>query len=281
MEEKKRSAAKVVTKLFPRIPKVTTLLLEFYVKRESGIELTREPLMHFCQEEVVLAAQDTLDKLNEQVITYQDMRDMAENLIGLHNLVYKKAQDIAKELGDSIRKLIIIVGELATSLEKVSDVPPTDWMGVGDAVMAKTAKLNMAEIAPFWTFIPKMKDFQCVKLLGAGGFGATVPIIASVVIVLLMVTIVFGLIVSRLKMVKQSGTSSLSGTKVTGADSEHVATTIAGIASKEAVTTPGGQTATSANSVGVDGSSSTSSHDFAGTAVETAEKDSHNTATVD
>ncbi|KAK8759729.1 hypothetical protein V5799_002639, partial [Amblyomma americanum] len=172
MEEKKRSAAKVVTKLFPRIPKVTTLLLEFYVKRESGIELTREPLMHFCQEEVVLAAQDTLDKLNEQVITYQDMRDMAENLIGLHNLVYKKAQDIAKELGDSIRKLIIIVGELATSLEKVSDVPPTDWMGVGDAVMAKTAKLNMAEIAPFWTFIPKMKDFQCVKLLGAGGFGA-------------------------------------------------------------------------------------------------------------
>ncbi|KAK8785020.1 hypothetical protein V5799_008615 [Amblyomma americanum] len=110
---------------------------------------------------------------------------------------------------------------------------------------------------------------------------ATVPIIASVVIVLLMVTIVFGLIVSRLKMVKQSGTSSLSGTKVTGADSEHVATTITGIASEEAVTTPGGQTATSANSVGVDGSSSTSSHDVAGTAVETAEKDSHNTATVD
>lgn len=172
MEEKKRAAAKVVTTLFPRIPKVTTLLLEFYIKREDTIVLTREPLSHFCQEEVVLAAQDILDKLNRQVITFQDVRDTAENLIGLHNLVYKKAPDIAKELGDNVRKLIVIIGELATSLEKVSDVPPTDWMGVGDTIVSKTEKLNLAEIAPFWSYIPKMKDFQCVKLLGAGGFGA-------------------------------------------------------------------------------------------------------------
>lgn len=177
MEEKKRSAAKVVTTVFPRIPKVTSLLLDFFIKRESGLELSREPLMHFCNEEVVLAAQDTLDKLTGQVITYQDMRDMAENLIGLHNLVYKKAQDIAKELGDSIRKLLVIVGELATSLEKVSDVPPTDWMGVGDAILEKTAKINMAQIAPFWTFIPKVNDFQCVKMLGAGGFGAVYKVL--------------------------------------------------------------------------------------------------------
>lgn len=172
MEEKKRAAAKVVTTLFPRIPKVTTLLLEFYIKREDTIVLTREPLSHFCQEEVVLAAQDILDKLNRQVITFQDVRDTAENLIGLHNLVYKRAPDIAKELGDNVRKLIVIIGELATSLEKVSDVPPTDWMGVGDTIVSKTEKLNLAEIAPFWSYIPKMKDFQCVKLLGAGGFGA-------------------------------------------------------------------------------------------------------------
>ncbi|KAH6922471.1 hypothetical protein HPB50_014415 [Hyalomma asiaticum] len=82
MEEKKRAAAKVVTTLFPRIPKVTTLLLEFYIKREDTIVLTREPLSHFCQEEVVLAAQDILDKLHRQVITFQDVRDTAENLIG-------------------------------------------------------------------------------------------------------------------------------------------------------------------------------------------------------
>ncbi|KAK8759831.1 uncharacterized protein LOC144108790 [Amblyomma americanum] len=172
MEEKKRTAAKVVTTLFPRIPKVTTVLLEFYIRRESKIELDREPLQHFCQEEVLLAAQDILEKLNTQVITYQDVRDTAENLIGLHNLAYKRAPEIAKILGDHIRKLTIIVGELATSLEKVSEVPPTDWMGVGDTVVAKTDKINMAEIAPFWTYIPKMKDFLSMKLLGAGGFGA-------------------------------------------------------------------------------------------------------------
>ncbi|XP_065296134.1 uncharacterized protein [Dermacentor albipictus] len=172
MEEKKRAAAKVITTLFPRIPKVTMLLLDFFIKRENNLLLTQEPLSHFCQEEVMLAGQDILDKLQRQVITYQDVRDTAENLIGLHNLVFKKAPDIAKELGDNIRKLIVIIGELATSLEKVSDVPPTDWMGVGDTVVAKTEKLNMAEIAPFWSYIPKMKDFECVKLLGAGGFGA-------------------------------------------------------------------------------------------------------------
>ncbi|KAH9378204.1 hypothetical protein HPB48_014717 [Haemaphysalis longicornis] len=101
MDEKKRTAAKVVTTLFPRIPKVTTLLHARPPPRASG---------HFCQEEVVLAAQDILEKLNAQVITYQDIRDTAENLIHLHNLCYKKAQDIAKSLGENIRKVIIIVG---------------------------------------------------------------------------------------------------------------------------------------------------------------------------
>ncbi|KAH7976198.1 hypothetical protein HPB52_009610 [Rhipicephalus sanguineus] len=172
MQQKKLAAAKVVTTLFPRIPKVTTLLLEFFVKREDVLLTTREPLSEFCQQEVVLAAQGLLDKLNRQIITFQDVRDTAENMIGLHNLVYKKSPEIAKELGDNVRKMIVIVGELATSLEQVSDVPPTDWMGIGDTIVAKTADLNMAEIAPFWSYIPKMADFQSVKLLGAGGFGA-------------------------------------------------------------------------------------------------------------
>ncbi|KAH9378594.1 hypothetical protein HPB48_005775 [Haemaphysalis longicornis] len=51
MDEKKRTAAKVVATTFPRIPKVTATLLDFYVRRESDLELTREPLCHFCREE--------------------------------------------------------------------------------------------------------------------------------------------------------------------------------------------------------------------------------------
>ncbi|KAH8032470.1 hypothetical protein MRX96_013884 [Rhipicephalus microplus] len=82
VEERKRTAAKVVTTLFPRIPKVTAVLIEFFIRRESRVELSREPLSHFCQEEVVLAAQDVLEKLNRQVITFQDIRDTTENLIG-------------------------------------------------------------------------------------------------------------------------------------------------------------------------------------------------------
>lgn len=63
------------------------VLLEFFIKRESKVSLFRDPLSHFCQEQVVLAAQDCMQKLNRQVITFQDIRDMIENLIGLHSLV--------------------------------------------------------------------------------------------------------------------------------------------------------------------------------------------------
>lgn len=172
LEQKKKSSAKVLTTLFPRIPKVTTVLLEFFIKRESKVSLFRDPLSHFCQEQVVLAAQDCLQKLNRQVITFQDIRDMIENLIGLHSLCLKRAPETAKELGTTIRKLTIIVGELATSLEKICEVSVTDWMAIGDGVVAKTEKVSIDDIPSYTTYIPKMKDFRTIKLLGAGGFGA-------------------------------------------------------------------------------------------------------------
>ncbi|KAH6945537.1 hypothetical protein HPB50_008913 [Hyalomma asiaticum] len=171
-EQKKKSSAKVLTTLFPRIPKVTTVLLEFFIKRESKVSLFRDPLSHFCQEQVVLAAQDCLQKLNRQVVTFQDIRDMIENLIGLHSLCMKRAPETAKELGTTIRKLTIIIGELATSLEKICEVSVTDWMAIGDSVVSKTEKLNLDNIPPYTTFIPKMREFRPLKLLGAGGFGA-------------------------------------------------------------------------------------------------------------
>ncbi|KAH9378198.1 hypothetical protein HPB48_010439 [Haemaphysalis longicornis] len=172
VENKKRTAVKVVTTLCPRIPKVTTVLLDFYVRREGVLDVNREPLDHFCLEQVMLAAQDILEKTNRQVITYQDIRDSAENLINLHNFCYKRAQDTAHHLGESIRKMMIIIAELATALENISEVTPTDWVGVGNTVLRKTAQVNMAQVAPFWTYIPKMSDFSVIKLLGAGGFGA-------------------------------------------------------------------------------------------------------------
>lgn len=74
-----------------QIPKTASVLLEFFIKRESKVSLLRDPLSHFCQEEVVLHAQEFLLKLNKQVITYQDVRDMVENLVALHNLVSNQA----------------------------------------------------------------------------------------------------------------------------------------------------------------------------------------------
>ncbi|XP_077536088.1 microtubule-associated serine/threonine-protein kinase 3-like [Haemaphysalis longicornis] len=170
--DKRKASAKMLVTLYPRIPKTATVLLEFFIKRESKVSLMREPLSHFCQEEVVLHAQECLLKLNKQVITYQDARDMVENLVGLHNMCVKKNTEVARELGITVRKLVIIVGEVATSLERISEVPVTDWMAIGDAIVNKLEKLNLAKPPPFGTYIPRMRDFKSVKLLGAGGFGA-------------------------------------------------------------------------------------------------------------
>ncbi|XP_065309623.1 uncharacterized protein [Dermacentor albipictus] len=172
MRQKKRSAVKVLVALFPRIPKVTTVLLEFFIMRENKVSLKRDPLSHFCQEQSVLAAQDCLQKLHRLFITYQDIRDMVENLMGLHTLCMRRAPVTARSLGLVIRKLTIIVGELAISLEKISEVPVTDWMAVGDSVVTRTDRMMIEEQPPFTEFIPRTRDLEAVKLLGAGGFGA-------------------------------------------------------------------------------------------------------------
>ncbi|KAH9382585.1 hypothetical protein HPB48_010341 [Haemaphysalis longicornis] len=84
----------------------------------------------------------------------------------------KRNIEAAKELGITVRKLVIIVGEVATSLEKISEVPVTDWMAIGDAIVDKLEKLNLPKSPPFGTYIPRMRDFKSMKMLGAGGFGA-------------------------------------------------------------------------------------------------------------
>ncbi|EEC09843.1 serine/threonine protein kinase, putative, partial [Ixodes scapularis] len=154
------------------IPKTAIVLLEFFIKRESKVSLLRDPLSHFCQEEVVLHAQECLLKLNKQVINFQDVRDMVENLVALHNMCIKKNPDVAKTLGLTVRKLTIIVGEVAGNLEKLAEVPVTDWMAIGDAIVSKLEQMNLPKQPPYTTFIPKMRDFKSLKMLGAGGFGA-------------------------------------------------------------------------------------------------------------
>ncbi|KAL1439066.1 hypothetical protein MTO96_047526 [Rhipicephalus appendiculatus] len=170
--DKRKVSAKMLVSLYPRIPKTATVLLDFFIKRESKVSLMREPLSHFCQEEVVLHAQECLLKLNKQVITYQDIRDMVENLVGLHTMCIKKNTEVAKELGVTVRKLTIIVGEVATSLEKIAEVPVTDWMAIGEAIVNKLERMNPPKPLPFSTYIPRMRDFKNLKMLGAGGFGA-------------------------------------------------------------------------------------------------------------
>ncbi|KAH7935419.1 hypothetical protein HPB52_007441 [Rhipicephalus sanguineus] len=162
--EKAKQSSKTLTTLFPRIPKTCTTLLEQLVKRESKVSLLRDPLTHFCEEQLVLHAQECLLKINKQLITYQDIRSMVENLIGLHTMCIKRDPDVARTQGENMRKLVII--------ERLCDVPVTDWVNIADSINKRMEKLNLPKSLPFATYIPKIRDFENIRMLGAGGFGA-------------------------------------------------------------------------------------------------------------
>lgn len=61
-------------------------LLEEFVRREGKLSLYVDPLLTFARDELCLHAEDCLLKIKKQVITYQDVRTMVENLIGLHKM---------------------------------------------------------------------------------------------------------------------------------------------------------------------------------------------------
>ncbi|XP_077519379.1 uncharacterized protein LOC144129241 [Amblyomma americanum] len=142
-----KKSAKTLSTLFPRIPKTAATLLEEFLRRESRVSLYVTPLLTFARDQLCLHAEDCLLKLRKQVITYQDVRNMVENLIGLQKMCFKREPEMAKPLGISLRKLIIIVGEVASSLEKMSDVPVTDWVAIGEEVVKKHEKVNQCALS--------------------------------------------------------------------------------------------------------------------------------------
>ncbi|XP_070379164.1 uncharacterized protein [Dermacentor albipictus] len=83
----------------------------------------------------------------------------------------KRDPETAKPVALLLRKLIVIVGEVASSLEKIGEVPVTDWVGVGEELVRKYEKVSVPPQPPFWAYIPKMGDFESIKILGAGGYG--------------------------------------------------------------------------------------------------------------
>ncbi|KAH6943528.1 hypothetical protein HPB50_023166 [Hyalomma asiaticum] len=126
-------------------------LLEEFVRREGKLSLYVDPLQTFARDELCLHAEECLLKIRKQCS--------------------KRDPETAKPLALLLRKMIVIVGEVASSLEKIGEVPITDWVGVGEELVRKYEKTSVAPQPPFWAYIPKMCDFDTVKVLGAGGYG--------------------------------------------------------------------------------------------------------------
>lgn len=72
------------------------------------------------------------------------MRTRVDSIILVAAQCIKKNPDVAKTLGLTVRKLTIIVGEVAGNLEKLAEVPVTDWMAIGDAIVSKLEQVIYA-----------------------------------------------------------------------------------------------------------------------------------------
>ncbi|KAH8032915.1 hypothetical protein HPB51_003699 [Rhipicephalus microplus] len=113
------------------------MLMEFFIKHERA-SLHRHPLLNFCQEKSVLEAHECLEKVHTQINTYQDPRNMIKCLLRLHSFCLKVEPKTTGGFGKMMSKHTIIVGELATPFEKISEVHINEWMPVRDAAVIQT-----------------------------------------------------------------------------------------------------------------------------------------------
>ncbi|KAL3173262.1 hypothetical protein MRX96_012389 [Rhipicephalus microplus] len=137
MREQESVAVKVLVTVSSRIPKVIAMLMEFFIKHERA-SLHRHPLLNFCQEKSVLEAHECLEKVHTQINTYQDPRNMIKCLLRLHSFCLKVEPKTTGGFGKMMSKHTIIVGELATPFEKISEVHINEWMPVRDAAVIQT-----------------------------------------------------------------------------------------------------------------------------------------------
>ncbi|KAL3173263.1 hypothetical protein MRX96_012390 [Rhipicephalus microplus] len=117
------------------------VLLELFINRESKASKICAPPLPFWHDKLVLVAQHCLKNLHLETITYQDIRGMVENLINLHHKGLKEAPSTEHRCALVIRKLIIIVGELATRFEKIGAAANIDWIGVAGTLATRKEKV--------------------------------------------------------------------------------------------------------------------------------------------
>ncbi|XP_022643664.1 uncharacterized protein LOC111242959 isoform X4 [Varroa destructor] len=153
-----------------RIVAKAEYLLECFVKQERKIKPSRTPREHFTMEQTCRTAFELFFRVRKSRLGCDDIRESLENLAFLFDYLIVDSPTVAGYLASLLRRLIMIMEEIAPLLEKGSGIAPTDWTAL--RMHYKTEEDNLRERLEPPIAIPPMGLISGDVILGAGGFGA-------------------------------------------------------------------------------------------------------------
>lgn len=169
LRQNMKAAFKTVMDTKTKTVSTVVQLLEVFTGKECPIRENLFPRELFVMEQVALTAKDYINRLQKQTMTFLDLREDLGNLTCLCELMANRDERATLLAHVLLRRLIVIVSELAGIIEEASGMTRTNWNAV-IALHPKGATLTSLE--SFAHLVPALSYIQSGRLLGTGGFGS-------------------------------------------------------------------------------------------------------------
>lgn len=129
-----------------------------------------QPKEYYVRQQACMVGFLFYTRIKKQLLGYQDVRELFVNLYDLHDhCAGGQSKSAALMLLRLIRKLLVIMNDVATAIEIRSKRKATNW-----ALLAATCHSSTAERVPEFNakeIVPSTSLFATAEILGLGGFG--------------------------------------------------------------------------------------------------------------
>ncbi|XP_028968858.1 microtubule-associated serine/threonine-protein kinase 3-like [Galendromus occidentalis] len=137
------------------------------------------PIENYLAEQVQLTAEGLLIRIQNDALTFLDVREDLANLLSLFERISDNDKDSAEVLSMYLRALLLILTPVASALEEVSHVRCTNWIAVREILPAvpDSATRRKKRGKERGILVPSVSNLAKSRLLGAGGFGAVYKVL--------------------------------------------------------------------------------------------------------
>lgn len=143
------------------------------LKSHQQISLDHVPLETFAKEQSVRVISDILKKMSSYTMTTEDVKDHITNMVASFNLYHKQHSiEGAAMAMKCLRSFIYTIAELCNIFELVNNQELTNWFACAAISEQKLRALKPTAKYPAQDFVPKIEEFEILRTLGKGGFGA-------------------------------------------------------------------------------------------------------------